>query len=80
MSIENLKCPDCKGSMIPRTNHREGTKFWGCKDFPKCKGTRDSMGLSKEDRDKEFKGEKEDGDTDESKLPSDRYKGSRRYQ
>ena len=46
--IENVKCPDCDGPMIPR-NGQYG-KFWGCADFPKCKGTRDSMGRSKKDR------------------------------
>lgn len=60
MSIENLKCPDCSGPMVPRTNRSEGTKFWGCKNYPKCRGTRDSMGLSKEERNQEGKGENEE--------------------
>lgn len=47
---ENVKCPECKGPMVPRTNKQNGTKFWGCQDFPVCKGTRDSMGMSREDR------------------------------
>jgi ssDNA-binding Zn-finger/Zn-ribbon topoisomerase 1 len=25
--------------------------FWGCKNYPKCRGTRDSMGRSKAERD-----------------------------
>lgn len=49
-SIEDTKCPDCNGPMVPRTS-KHG-KFWGCKNYPVCKGTRDSMGLSKADRDK----------------------------
>ena len=24
--------------------------FWGCANYPKCKGTRDSMGLSADER------------------------------
>lgn len=48
---ENLKCPDCDGPMTPR-NGKFG-KFWGCDNFPACKGTRDSMGRSREDRDAE---------------------------
>lgn len=50
MKPENVKCPECQGPMTPRTNKSNGTKFWGCLKFPKCKGTRDSMGMSKEDR------------------------------
>lgn len=42
MTIENLKCPKCEGPMVPRTS-KHG-KFWGCKAYPKCRGTRDSMG------------------------------------
>lgn len=48
MKPENLKCPSCSGPMVPRTSQHG--KFWGCSDFPKCKGTRDSMGMSREDR------------------------------
>lgn len=50
-SIENVMCPECGVRMVPR-NGKFG-KFWGCPNYPKCKGTRDSMGLSKEDRWKE---------------------------
>src|SRR5437899_12991883 len=45
---ENVKCPDCDGPMVSRTG-KFGV-FWGCKAFPACKGTRDSMGRSKADR------------------------------
>lgn len=44
---ENLKCPDCDGEMLPRKSIHG--KFWGCKDYPRCKGTRDSNGESKGD-------------------------------
>jgi hypothetical protein len=46
--IESLKCPDCQGEMVPRSG--QYGKFWGCKSYPKCKGTRDSEGLSKAER------------------------------
>lgn len=49
--IENVKCPNCDGPMISRKS-QYGT-FWGCKKFPECKGTRDSMGRSKAERDAE---------------------------
>lgn len=51
MTIENLKCPECEGPMVPRTSQHG--KFWGCKAYPKCKGTRDSMGESPLDRRKD---------------------------
>lgn len=51
MKPENVKCPDCGGEMTPRKSSY-GT-FWGCKNYPKCKGTRDSMGRSKQDREEE---------------------------
>jgi ssDNA-binding Zn-finger/Zn-ribbon topoisomerase 1 len=61
MKIENIKCPECGGKMIPR-NGKYG-KFWGCNNYPDCKGTRDSLGRSKEDRESE----KEDDNEDEPK-------------
>lgn len=32
-------CPMCGGQMVKRDSSRG--EFWGCKSFPKCKGTRD---------------------------------------
>jgi len=58
-SLQNVKCPECKGPMVSRKNHKDGSRFWGCKDYPRCKGTRDSMGMSKEDR-QSLEGEGED--------------------
>jgi ssDNA-binding Zn-finger/Zn-ribbon topoisomerase 1 len=48
---ENVKCPECNGPMVSRTG-KFGT-FWGCKSFPQCKGTRDSQGRSKSEREAE---------------------------
>lgn len=45
---DEIKCPDCGGEMISCTG-KFGV-FWGCKAFPQCKGTRDSLGRSKQDR------------------------------
>lgn len=36
-------CPVCGRVMVPRTARRgqnAGNKFWGCPDYPGCKGTR----------------------------------------
>jgi ssDNA-binding Zn-finger/Zn-ribbon topoisomerase 1 len=51
--IENLKCPDCGGKMISRLNKAKQQRFWGCADYPKCKGTRDTDGMSKAEREQE---------------------------
>lgn len=40
-------CPNCQQSMVLRTARRgrnAGGQFWGCSDYPKCKGTRDHEG------------------------------------
>ena len=50
MSLEETLCPDCGSKMISRKG-KYGI-FWGCSKFPACKGTRDSEGRSKADRDK----------------------------
>lgn len=40
--------------MVSRLNSKTQQRFWGCKDFPKCRGTRDTDGRSQADRDREF--------------------------
>jgi four helix bundle suffix protein len=38
-----LLCPTCGEPMVLRTarqGKQAGTKFWGCSDYPECKGTR----------------------------------------
>lgn len=75
---ENLKCPECGSTpMVSRTS-KFGV-FWGCKDFPNCKGTRDSQGLSKaERRDRE---NKEDNEVNEYKVDHEenRIEGKMRF-
>lgn len=55
--IEETKCPKCDGPMVSRKS-RYGV-FWGCKDYPKCDGTRDSEGRSREEREAEKAKEKD---------------------
>ncbi len=50
VKIKDIKCPTCDGPMISRYNRTTQDKFWGCKKYPECKGTRDSMGRSREER------------------------------
>lgn len=61
---ENVKCPDCEGPMVARTSAHG--KFWGCKAYPKCGGTRNSLGEAP----KRF-----DSDTDsrDEAMPSERW-------
>jgi len=36
-------CPTCGGSMASRTAHQgknAGSRFWGCRGYPECRGTR----------------------------------------
>lgn len=33
-------CPRCRSVMIRRTRRADGAAFWGCSDFPTCRGTR----------------------------------------
>ncbi len=48
-------CPLCKGLMVLRTakkGHNAGSQFWGCSDYPKCKGTLKLDGAVRSDRGK----------------------------
>lgn len=45
-------CPDCGGEMVLRTARRgrnAGGQFWGCSQYPRCKGTRDATESTPED-------------------------------
>lgn len=58
MKPEAVTCPICEGPMVSRQSARG--RFWGCRSFPKCRGTRDVDGES-------FAERGADGD----RLPSD---------
>jgi hypothetical protein len=36
-----LQCPRCRASMIRRRNRMDGSEFWGCPNFPRCRGKRE---------------------------------------
>lgn len=38
-SLGQISCPNCGSNMEKRTNRKTGIAFWGCKNFPKCRGT-----------------------------------------
>lgn len=42
MKPENVKCPECDGPMVSRKS--QYGVFWGCVDYPKCRGTRNADG------------------------------------
>lgn len=50
MKPENVMCPECGEPMVSRVNKGTGQRFWGCSNYPACKGTRDTDGDSKYDR------------------------------
>lgn len=33
-------CPECGARMVLRTRRSDGERFWGCSNYPECKGTR----------------------------------------
>lgn len=50
---QNVTCPSCGGPMVSRVNVERQQRFWGCQSFPRCRGTRDTDGLSKAEREAE---------------------------
>ena len=69
--MEETLCPECKTKMVPR-NGQYG-KFWGCPRFPKCKGTRDSMGRSKAERDSAFRRDDEEEQLQDKTINKPRW-------
>lgn len=39
-----LLCPKCNGPMVSRSNGKTGQRFFGCRKYPDCKGTRNTDG------------------------------------
>jgi ssDNA-binding Zn-finger/Zn-ribbon topoisomerase 1 len=48
--MKETLCPECGGPMVSRANKSTGQRFWGCADYPKCTGTRDTDGESAAER------------------------------
>lgn len=40
LPIAVTDCPRCGKAMVERSNRKTGQKFWGCSDFPICRGVR----------------------------------------
>ena len=41
-------CPSCNGPMVRRKNRKDGSSFWGCRKYPRCRGTRDASAETRE--------------------------------
>lgn len=39
MDSDAKYCPRCERAMVRRTSGKDGSKFWGCSGFPRCKYT-----------------------------------------
>lgn len=50
MTPENVTCPVCDGPMTSRVNGRTLQRFWGCVDYPRCNGTRNTDGEAPHER------------------------------
>ncbi len=70
MAYESNKCPICGGPMTARSNKTSGQRFWGCNDFPRCKGTRNTDGDAPRQRTSEHDVE----GSDSGELPSERQR------
>lgn len=44
------RCPRCNSPMVERSNRFSGNQFFGCSQFPSCRGTRRSDGSATERR------------------------------
>lgn len=73
MKPQNVTCPECGGEMVSRLNKRDYTRFWGCKKYPECKGSRNTDGDAPLRHRHESPGHVV-GDHEEGALPSDRLK------
>ena len=73
--IEETLCPECNSKMIARDG--KFGKFWGCKNYPQCKGTRDSMGRSRQDREDWKKEQAKLKGEDHEDIGPDSYNPSR---
>lgn len=54
--------------MVSRLNRQKNSRFWGCKDFPTCRGTRDVDGLSAADRAAAYRQEIGSDDCDDDDI------------
>ena len=71
------ECPKCGARMVSRKQGETGRRFWGCSNFPTCRGTRDTDGNAPGERARETR---RDHDDDEEMPRRDDRPRSRRYE
>lgn len=69
MKPQNVTCPKCDGPMVSRVNSQSGQRFWGCKAYPDCKGTRNTDGEARSEYEPRLPFDK---DAEPADLPSQR--------
>jgi ssDNA-binding Zn-finger/Zn-ribbon topoisomerase 1 len=37
--VQSPRCPRCGADMVERFRWRDGNLFWGCSQYPSCRGT-----------------------------------------
>lgn len=70
--IEDTKCPECDGPMTSRLNRATNQRFWGCNNYLRCKGTRNTDGEASKFR------QPRDDDDGSDRSPSDRFRDNDR--
>lgn len=78
--VDDLKCPECGGRMVSRLNAQTQQRFWGCRTYPTCRGTRNTNGEVPGEGSRAFR-RRDDEDTDagpQGLLPSDRQRAADR--
>lgn len=72
MRPENVVCPACGARMISRKNSRTDQRFWGCVNYPACRGTRNTDGEAP------VRHEENTVSPDSSQSPSSRWRAADR--
>lgn len=58
--------------MVSRVQGATGQRFWGCKAYPNCKGTRNTDGDAPSERRREYEPRLPYDEEGETQLPSER--------
>lgn len=79
MALDENRCPACGARMVARTNRKDQSKFWGCSNYPRCKGTRNTDGEAPRQRGEMVPGVTHDIDGEEwDRSPSERQRDNDR--
>jgi ribosomal protein L37AE/L43A len=45
MDSDEKRCPRCERRMVQRTSSKDGSKFWGCSGYPRCRYTMNALAI-----------------------------------